>query len=129
MTTMSASSPPLRATKRSRMRGLVSLSSAPPIGMIQPRFSPSGGLLGINCSYGVSIVFWLEHTTLDDAAIAQVRPTCGEHVAGRAVAVKRHQVRVRARCNAALAGQPQQVGDVAGEGRQRVLQRNPAAEQ
>ena len=40
-------SPPETRTKRSRMRRSFSLFSAPPIGTIQPRVSPSGTLLGI----------------------------------------------------------------------------------
>src|SRR5437899_11712006 len=47
MTTMSASPPPDSRTKRSRMRRSFSLFSAPPIGTIQPRFSPGGTRLGI----------------------------------------------------------------------------------
>src|SRR5262245_16887602 len=46
MTTMSARLPPDASTKRCRMRGSFSLFSAPPIGTIQPRVSPSGTLLG-----------------------------------------------------------------------------------
>src|SRR4029453_6495233 len=46
MTTMSAFSPPDTSTKLCRMRGSFSLFSAPPIGTIQPRVSPSGTLLG-----------------------------------------------------------------------------------
>src|SRR6202011_3878155 len=50
ITTMSAALPPETRTKRSRIRGSFSLFSAPPIGMIQPRVSPSGTLLGIHLS-------------------------------------------------------------------------------
>src|ERR1700753_3283407 len=50
MTTMSAAAPPEQRTKRSRMRRSFSLFSAPPMGMIQPRVSPSGTLLGIHLS-------------------------------------------------------------------------------
>src|SRR5690606_28017439 len=46
MMAMSASRPPHSCTKRLRMRRRISLSSAPPIGTIQPRSSPSATLLG-----------------------------------------------------------------------------------
>src|SRR3546814_9281231 len=46
MMAMSASRPPHSCTKRFRMRRRISLSSAPPIGTIQPRSSPSATLLG-----------------------------------------------------------------------------------
>src|ERR1700741_3773945 len=44
---MSAASPPEHCTKRSRMRGSFSLFSAPPIGTMKPRVSPSGTRLGL----------------------------------------------------------------------------------
>src|SRR5579863_827677 len=47
ITTMLALDPPETRMKRSRMWRSFSLFSAPPIGTIQPRFSPSGILLGI----------------------------------------------------------------------------------
>src|SRR5882757_1086356 len=50
ITTMSAAPAPETRTKRSRIRRSFSLFSAPPIGMIQPRVSPSGTLLGIHLS-------------------------------------------------------------------------------
>src|SRR3984893_13395534 len=50
ITTTSAASPPETRTKRSRIRRSFSLFSAPPMGTIQPRVSPSGTLLGIYLS-------------------------------------------------------------------------------
>src|SRR6188472_1226918 len=47
MTTMSASSPPETFTKRARILGSFSLFSAPPIGTMWPRVSPSGTRLGL----------------------------------------------------------------------------------
>src|SRR5688572_16028630 len=44
---MSASLPPETLTKRARMRGSFSLFSAPPIGTMCPRASPSGTRLGL----------------------------------------------------------------------------------
>src|SRR5579862_6128102 len=45
MIAMSATSPPASSTKRRRICGEFSLSSAPPIGMIHPRSPPSATLL------------------------------------------------------------------------------------
>src|SRR5271166_6878894 len=50
MTTMSAAAPPARSTNRRRICGEFSLSSAPPIGTIQPRSLPSITLLAHICS-------------------------------------------------------------------------------
>src|ERR1700734_625915 len=54
ITTISAFAPPETRTKRSRMWRSFSLFSAPPIGTIQPRFSPSGILLGILINHTVT---------------------------------------------------------------------------
>src|SRR5262245_36073988 len=47
---MSASSPPETLTKRARIFGSFSLFSAPPIGTMWPRVSPSGTRLGLMAS-------------------------------------------------------------------------------
>src|SRR5271168_948898 len=49
ITTILALAPPETCTKRSRIWRSFSLFSAPPMGTIQPRVSPSGILLGIEC--------------------------------------------------------------------------------
>src|ERR1700734_3438172 len=61
ITTISAFAPPETRTKRSRMWRSFSLFSAPPMGTIQPRFSPSGILLGIV----------INHTVTDSAQVYQ----------------------------------------------------------
>src|SRR5580692_10789393 len=53
ITTILAFAPPETRMKRSRMWRSFSLFSAPPIGTIQPRFSPSGILLGILINHTV----------------------------------------------------------------------------
>src|SRR5690554_2499518 len=128
MTTMSASLPPLSSTKRSRMRGLVSLSSAPPIGMIQPRCSPLTGLLGIATPVWLSARRLFERTTAREGAAGYMLDAVGEHIGDAIIPVQRHEVRVRPGLDPALAGQAQQRGDVAGERRQRVFQRDPAGQ-
>src|SRR5208282_5661055 len=61
ITTILAFAPPETRMKRSRMWRSFSLFSAPPIGTIQPRFSPSGILLGIV----------INHTVTNDAQVYQ----------------------------------------------------------
>src|ERR1700675_60122 len=70
ITTMLALAPPETCMKRSRMWRSFSLFSAPPIGTIQPRVSPSGILLGIQFERLLERTESLRYRSLADRPMA-----------------------------------------------------------
>src|SRR5262245_53052127 len=110
MTTMSAASPPETSTKRRRMRRSFSLFSAPPIGTIQPRASPSATLLGHIkwvCSSRVILTLF-KRTATDGSSILDVNLTAHYDGIGPVLLVQHHQIRVVARSEHPFAGKPEQ---------------------